>query len=95
MCGTRGNVLSNVANALLSLRDDQEWSGRLTYNAFTCTELIDGRPITDKDIVDAQEWMQLAALTSISEQTAYSAINSVAQEHSFHHLSSLVWDHSS
>ena len=97
MCGTRGNVLSNVANALLALRDDQEWNGRLTYNAFTCTELIDGRPITDKDIVDAQEWMQLAGLTSISEQTAYSAVNSVAQEHSFHpvmdYLSSLVWDH--
>ena len=44
-----------------------------------------------------QEWMQLAGLTSISEQTAYSAVNSVAQEHSFHpvmdYLSSLVWDH--
>ena len=53
MCGTRGNVLSNVANALLALRDDQEWNGRLTYNAFICTELVDGRPITDKDIVDA------------------------------------------
>src|SRR6266511_1711715 len=96
MCGTRGNVLNNIANALLAMRDDPYWHDRLTFNAFTQVELLDGKPIEDHHLVDAQTWLQMAGLQVMPLSTASAAMLRAARDHSFHPirdwLERLEWD---
>lgn len=96
MTGTRGNVLNNLSNALLALRCDHEFDGRLTYNEFTDEELIDGLPITDSNIVRIEAWMQLAGLPSMSSSTVSDDVSVVTRENSFHpirdYLNDMKWD---
>jgi hypothetical protein len=53
-------------------------------DSFTDVELIDGRPINDNDVVDAQRWMQIAGLNSVSITTAHNAVMRIAADNEFH-----------
>src|SRR5260370_23067317 len=54
------------------------------------------RPVTDVDVAELQEWVQLAGLQSISKETAHGAVDLRASECACQpgrdYLSGLVWD---
>lgn len=54
------------------------------------------RPLTDDDIIQIQEWFQIAGLPSIGKDIVHDAVDRRARECSFHpvrnYLTSLVWD---
>ena len=59
-------------------------------------DLHEPRPLTDKDVTDLQEWMQLAGLKRISHDNVRLAVDSHARDHAYHpvrdYLESLRWD---
>jgi hypothetical protein len=96
MVGSDGRTLCNVANALLALREDPAWKGVITRDGMLSTTLLNGRPITDVDIIGIQEWLQLAGLATVSFDTVYRAVEARAAENEFHpvkdYLEALTWD---
>jgi predicted P-loop ATPase len=54
------------------------------------------RPITDQDITEIQEWLQLHGLPTVSWDTVFKAVELVAHENTFHpvkdYLEVLTWD---
>jgi predicted P-loop ATPase len=59
-------------------------------------DLREPRALTDKDVTDLQEWMQLAGLMNISHDNVRLAVDSHARDHAYHpvldYLESLRWD---
>jgi predicted P-loop ATPase len=54
------------------------------------------RPMTDQDITEIQEWLQLHGLPTVSWDTVYKAVELIGHENTFHpvknYLEALVWD---
>ena len=95
-----GGVLSNLANAILALREDPAWSGVFAYDQMAHETLLEAaiprhdgspavvgpfpRPITDADVGAVQEWLQIAGLTKLSKDTTHQAVDMRANENAFH-----------
>jgi predicted P-loop ATPase len=106
----KGKPLPVLANALIAL-DDPAVRDALAYDEMLQTlmllhqvgfpvggEVIEPRPLTDKDIIDIQKWMQHAGLKRIGRETVRDAVDCYARDHSYHpvlnHLEALTWDQS-
>jgi predicted P-loop ATPase len=107
--GEHPKPLAIVANALIALRNDPAVCDAFGYDEMLCMPTvlheigapIDGllnepRLLTDKDLVDLQEWMQEAGLKRMPRETVRDAVTSYAQEHAYHpvrdYLNALEWD---
>jgi predicted P-loop ATPase len=107
--GKNSKPLPIVANALIALRNDPAVRDALGYDEMLCAptllhdigqpiggQITEPRPLTDKDVIDIQEWMQDAGLKRLPRETVRDAIESYARDHSYHpvlgYLESLAWD---
>lgn len=106
----RGEFRSNLANAMIPLRSAPELRDLVKFNAMTGETILQypvpskhidiadfqPRPITDVDISQVQEWLQVQALASLSKDTIHQAIEMRAHERQFHPvrdwLVSIEWD---
>jgi len=98
--GQDGTVLSNLANAMLALREDPAWDGVFSYDKMEISALLnkpimraDGtaavegpfpRPVTDNDVGAVQEWLQIAGLPKLSKDTTHQAVDMQAVAAGFH-----------
>jgi len=103
-----GKALPTLANAMLALRLDPSLRDAFAYDEMLQAAVLmrpiqpepdpdfSPRPVTDVDVTELQEWLQLAGLQSISKETAHGAVDLRASECAFHpvrdYLSGLVWD---
>jgi hypothetical protein len=102
-----GNLRSNLANAMVALREAPELEDRFEYDEMLRAPLLvkplpgytphgNPRPVRDEDVTAVQEWLQLAGLTSISKDTVHAAVDFRASERKFHpvrdYLNGLKWD---
>src|SRR5262245_31943003 len=84
--------LNIVANVLTALAIDSAINEAYAFNAMTQTvmlmhpiinplhEAIEPRPLTDCDITDLQEWLQMAGLKRIGRSDVYEAVQSHARK---------------
>jgi hypothetical protein len=99
LVGAKGQVLGNLSNALLALRQDETWRGVLAYDEMLRTAMLmrpvpeqanpafvsfTPRPVRDEDASMTQEWLQIAGLPTIGKDTTHQAVDLIAREHSFH-----------
>ena len=99
LTGHNGQVLSNLANVLLAIREDPAWQSMFTRDALFETVLLAPqaatksmaligpeypRPMIDEDITAVQERLQLAGLLHCNKQTVAQAIELVASANTFH-----------
>lgn len=93
----RGNILPNVANALIALRSDPELSDCFAYDEMMMAPLLmaplplDGpnvahqiRPVTDVDVTAVQEYLQHAGILRLGKDTTHQAVDARAHECAFH-----------
>ena len=109
MCDGKKRPLPILVNALIALRNDDGTRDAIAFDEMLRVPMLlhqigqplDGdlrepRPLTDKDVTDLQEWMQLAGLTQISHDNVRLAVESHARDHAYHpvldYLESLRWD---
>jgi len=109
MCDSKKRPLPILANARIALRNDDGTRDAIAFDEMLRVPMLlhqigqplDGdlrepRPLTDKDVTDLQEWMQLAGLTQISHDNVRLAVESHARDHAYHpvfdYLESLQWD---
>jgi predicted P-loop ATPase len=107
--GKNPKPLAVVANALIALRNDPAVRDALAYDEMLRATMLlheigesflgsvrEPRPVTDKDVIDIQEWMQDAGLKRIARETVRDAVESYARDHSYHpvldYLEALKWD---
>ena len=89
--------ISNVANAMLALREDNQLAEIFAYDLMQRTGFVVGslpgndhsetqlrRPIRDVDVIKVQEYLQLAGLTRLGKDTAHQAVDLRARERAFH-----------
>jgi hypothetical protein len=111
LTGSKGQVRGILANALLALREDPAWHGVLAYDEMQATALlckpvprfgkppvpgIYPRPIRDDDVLQVQEWFQIAGIPTLGRETTHDAVDVRARECGFHpvrdYLNGLKWD---
>jgi predicted P-loop ATPase len=93
----RGQVIPNLANAALALRQAPELAGLLTYDDMLrhsllrrpvpgsrCAAITEPRPLEDSDVAAVQEWLQRHGLRRLGREVAAQAVDLVAREHRFH-----------
>ncbi|SFJ72037.1 Predicted P-loop ATPase and inactivated derivatives [Bradyrhizobium sp. Gha] len=103
----KGRPLSNLANVMLALRNDEAVKNMLAYDEMYCGEvmirkigsqvdLATPKPVEDVDATAIQEWVQLNGLPLIGRDAVHRAIDLRAHERRFHpvrdYLDGLVWD---
>jgi predicted P-loop ATPase len=102
------NMLGNLGNALLGLREDEALKDLLAFDEMLREPVLlrlplagadpgfEPRPVTDTDVQKIQEHLQWCGLRRLGKDTTHDAINSRAHERSFHpvrqHLDGLEWD---
>src|SRR5271165_6309722 len=102
------NIVPNVANALLGLRQADQLADALGFDemwqAPVLMKPVPGGPcpgpfprmVRDNDVTLIQAWLQREGLPKLSKDTAHQAVDQRASERSFHpirdHLSTLKWD---
>ncbi|MEJ0019741.1 MAG: VapE domain-containing protein [Acetobacteraceae bacterium] len=104
---SEGNLRSNLANAMVALREAAELQDRFAYDEMLRASLLvkplpgatphfAPRPVRDEDVTAVQEWLQIAGLTSVSKDTVHASVDLRATEQKFHpvrdYLRSLQWD---
>jgi predicted P-loop ATPase len=106
VCDEKGNVLSNLANVMLALRNDPAVKDMLAYDEMFCGEVVvrnigdnadfPPRPVTDVNVTFIQEWLQLNGLRRTGKDVVHQAVDARAHENSFHpirmYLDGLTWD---
>jgi hypothetical protein len=91
-----GHPIANLANVLIGLRT--EMANRFAFDEMRCSIVFskDKLPLTDVDIINVQEWAQVAGLRRISKETVHDGITAVAHLHGYHpiqdYLNGLKWD---
>jgi predicted P-loop ATPase len=93
----RGQVIPNLANAALALRQAPELAHLVAYDEMLRHTLLlrmvpgsrggaftGARPLKDTDIAAVQEWLQKHQLRRLGKETAHQAIELVAHEAAFH-----------
>lgn len=96
---TRGEPLANVTNALIALRNDPKLKELLAYDLLLTHPMVvrsEPQPLSNSDITDIQEHMQLAGLRHMGLEICKQAIVRRAKENSYHPLidawNKLEWD---
>lgn len=109
---SKGTPLGNHANIMLALREDPAWADIVCYDEMARVIMLmkplpkipaqkangkfKPRPWQDNDATVAQEWFQLAGLTSAAREAIYYAIEARARENASHpvqnYLNGLFWD---
>ena len=86
-CNSDGNLRSNLANALVALREAPELRELFAYDEMlrapllmkslpgACRGLRPCVPVRDEDVTAVQEWLQRAGLTSVSKDTVHQAVD--------------------
>ena len=98
LCQTnsRGAPIPNLWNALMALRNDPHWQGRLRYDEMLRSAVGVEHPISDIDVYRTHEWLQANGFPRLGLEPVREAVAIVAREHAFHPvrdwLSSLKWD---
>jgi predicted P-loop ATPase len=105
-----GKALPTLANAMFALRLDPALYDVFAFDEMLRTTVLQKplnltnqddadfavRPVTDVDITELQEWLQLAGLRHVSKETVHDAVDLRANERAFHpirhYLLTLVWD---
>ena len=105
--GKQGQPLSNLHNALLSLRNAEELRDLFAWDEMLRAEMLlkplnpreawEGpRPVRDTDVNAVQEWLQGNWLVTMGKDTAFQAVETVARERAYHpvrdYLRRLEWD---
>jgi predicted P-loop ATPase len=100
-------IIPNLANVMLTLRNDSDVRNILAYDQMFCGEMLmqnicnkplltEPRPVTDVDVTALQEWFQLKYVPSLGSEVLHKAIDLRARERSFHpvriYLNGCVWD---
>ncbi|MGU3417748.1 VapE domain-containing protein [Methylobacterium sp. D54C] len=95
----RGELVSNLVNAMTALRLAPELSEVFSYDQMLCatvmdreapdpgggvTDPIEIRPATDNDVGRAQEWLQRAGLQRLGKDVTHQAVDMRAHERAFH-----------
>jgi predicted P-loop ATPase len=93
----RGQVLPNLANAALAMREAPELAGLLAFDEMSRLTLLcrtvpgsrmapvdQRRPMTDADTSAAQEWLQANGLPRLGRETTFQAADLVARENAYH-----------
>ena len=103
---TSGQMVPNLANAMLFLRHDTQLAGCFAYDemdeaAILLTALpggvpVDVRHLTDNDLGIVQEYLQRQGLSRLGRDVVHQAVDMRARELPFHpvrqYLTSLEWD---
>jgi predicted P-loop ATPase len=109
MCDGKQRPLPILVNALIALRNDDSTRDAIAFDEMLRAPMLmheigqpiggdlrEPRALTDKDVTDLQEWMQLAGLTHISHDNVRLAVDSHARDHAYHpvldYLEGLRWD---
>lgn len=94
-----GELLPTLENALKALRHDPRWMTPFMFDQMKRAQmLIKSEPaeVSDEDITEVQEQMQIAGLKRISRDTVTQAVISHAGKHPYHpirdYLDGLDWD---
>ena len=93
----RGQVMANLANAALAIRQAPELVGLVAYDEMLrhtlVTRSLPGsrmaavskpRPLQDTDVAAIQEWLQRHKLRRLGKDVTQQACDLVAREHAFH-----------
>jgi hypothetical protein len=100
LTGAEDRPLSNLANALLALREDPAWDGVLAYDGMLRAGMLmrpvpvhgaapglgefKPRPLCDEDVSSIQEWLQIAGLATIGKDATHQAVDLRCVECSYH-----------
>jgi hypothetical protein len=100
LTGAEDRPLSNLANALLALREDPVWGGVLAYDGMLRASMLmrpvpvhgaapelgefKPRPLRDEDVSSIQEWLQIAGLTTIGKDPTHQAVDLRSVECNYH-----------
>jgi hypothetical protein len=102
-----GGLRSNLANAMIALREAPELHGMFAYDEMLRAPLLladlpgragpqPPRPVCDPDVTGVQEWMQLVGFRTMSKDTVHQGVDLCAFEQPFHpvrdYLAGLSWD---
>jgi predicted P-loop ATPase len=93
----KGQILSNLANALQALRNAPEMTGLLAYDEMMrqlmFTRSIGGckikdardlRAVEDAEVTALQEWLQRHNIRRVAKETVQQAVELIGREHAFH-----------
>ena len=96
----QGEVVPNLANIMLALREESIWKGVFAYNEMERTTFInkmfknhDGseavkgpfpRELTDLDITAVQEYLQIVGFPKLGKDVVFQSVEYFASECSFH-----------
>ena len=96
----QGEVVPNLANIMLALREESIWKGVFSYNEMERTTFInkmfknhDGseavkcpfpRELTDLDITAVQEYLQIVGFPKLGKDVVFQSVEYFASECSFH-----------
>lgn len=103
---SNGNFSRNLVNAICTIKNANEFKGRLGYDLFAHKLMVlgslpwdereDPRSIEDKDPIKLMEWMQLEGLHIHSINVVTNAIHAVCTDNGYHpvqdYLNGLEWD---
>lgn len=82
-----GSIINNLHNVLVAL-DGEPRFGVFSYDEMARTVLVQlakrQRPLTDNDVTNLQDALQLSGLTKISKEPVQQAVDLYAERHSFH-----------
>lgn len=103
-----GRPIRDLANIMIALRHDDEIRDCFAYDEMLRTAMImrpiggswaedfEPRPVSDNDVAELQEWLQLAGIRQVSKDTVHQAVDLRANECRFHpvceYLRGLQWD---
>ncbi len=82
-----GKPLPIVENVCIGLNNDSNYRAKLFFNSMLREETLsqsERRPVTDKDVVDAQRYFQRMGLRRVGRTTVADAFMTISQEHSYH-----------
>src|SRR5215210_2359370 len=99
-CDGKDNLVPNLANAMVALRDAPQLQACFAQDLMLAAVVVTAevpsfggeagrpldpvRPATDVDVGRVQEWLQLAGLRRIAKETVHQAVDMRAHERAFH-----------
>jgi hypothetical protein len=92
--GTTGQPIANLDNAVTGLQS--EYQGIFAYDEMRMVATMNGRPVTDRDVIDLQKRFQRTGLRKLGKDAMQDAITLIAHDSKFHpvrdYLDDLKWD---